>query len=91
MVMGCTDHPVVMVQPINDGEWCTFFHNGLCELHDKGLKPTEGKLSHHSIKVDNWTPRKSISWNVAKEWENEDNAPVIKEIIQELEKQKQLQ
>jgi len=54
------------------------------------LKPTEGKLSHHSIKVDNWTPRKSISWNVAKEWENEDNAPVVEEILEELNKQKQL-
>lgn len=91
VVMGCTDHPVMMLQANTEGGWCTFFHDGLCELHDKGLKPTEGKLSHHSMKIDNWTPRKSISWNVAKEWENEDNAPVIKEIIQELEKQKQLQ
>ena len=80
MVMGCTDHPVVMVQPTNDGEWCTFFHDGLCELHNKGLKPTEGKLSHHSMKVDNWTPRKSISWNVAKEWEDVRNSSTIKEI-----------
>ena len=91
MVMGCTDHPVVMVQPINDGEWCTFFHNGLCELHDKGLKPTEGKLSHHSIKVDNWTPRKSISWNVAKEWESEDNAAVVEEILEEMSKRKNIE
>lgn len=28
---------------------CTFLKDGLCELHSKGLKPTEGKLAHHSI------------------------------------------
>jgi len=26
-------------------EGCTFWKDGLCELHDLGLKPTEGKLS----------------------------------------------
>jgi hypothetical protein len=32
---------------------CTFFHNGLCELHDLRLKPLEGRLAHHSIP---WQP-----------------------------------
>ena len=27
---------------------CTFWKDGLCELHDSGLKPTQGKLCHHS-------------------------------------------
>lgn len=80
MVMGCTDHVVMMVQPRVEGEWCTFFHDGLCELHDKGLKPTEGRLSHHSIKLDNWTPRKSIAWNVARLWEEPANLETISEI-----------
>lgn len=91
MLMGCTNHVIMMVQIKDDGEWCSFFHDGLCELHDKGLKPTEGKLSHHSIRIDNWTPKKSISWNVAKEWENEDNLPIIEQIVKELTKQKELQ
>ena len=31
---------------------CTFFtDDGLCELHEKGLKPTEGKLAHCSLSV----------------------------------------
>ena len=85
MAMGCTDHIVGMVQAIQKDGWCTFFHDGLCELHDKGLKPTEGKLSHHSICLDNWTPKKSLSWNVAKEWEDDANATVLREIINELE------
>lgn len=88
MLIGVTDHPIGMVQATIVGDWCTFFHNGLCELHDKGLKPTEGRLSHHSMKIDNFTPKKSISWNVAKEWEDSDNNPVFKEILDELKKLK---
>ena len=82
MMMGCTDHIVGMVQAIKDGDWCTFFHDGLCELHDKGLKPTEGRLSHHSIRIDNWTPKKSISWNVARLWEEPTNRETISNICE---------
>ena len=86
-LMGVTDHVIFMVQADKEGDWCTFFHDGLCELHDKGLKPTEGRLSHHSAKIDNFVPKKSISWNVAKEWEDDENYPVIKEITKEMLKQ----
>lgn len=69
MVLGLIDYPIKMVQARReDNGWCTFYHNGLCELHEKGLKPTEGRLSHHSIKIDNFAPKKSLSWLVAKEW-----------------------
>ena len=61
-------------------EYCIFYHNGLCELHDKGLKPTEGRLSHHSTRLDNFKASKSISWNVAKEWLSEENAEVIERV-----------
>ena len=27
---------------------CTFFHNGLCELHSAGLEPLECRFCHHS-------------------------------------------
>lgn len=69
MLLGVHDRPIEMVQArIEDNGWCTFYHDGLCELHDKGLKPTEGRLSHHSINLDNFVPRKSLAWLVAKEW-----------------------
>ena len=69
MIMGLIDHPIKMLQPKQeDNGWCTFYNDGLCELHDKGLKPTEGRLSHHSIRIDNIVPQKSLSWLVAKEW-----------------------
>lgn len=68
MLIGVCDRPIEMVQAKIENGWCTFYHDGLCELHDKGLKPTEGKLSHHSIRRDNFEPKRSLSWLVAKEW-----------------------
>lgn len=69
IMFGVTDKPVRMVQPRQENNgWCTFYHDGLCELHDKGLKPTEGKLSSHLIRIDNFNPKKSLAWLVAKEW-----------------------
>lgn len=32
IVMGCTDHVVTMVQATVNGDWCIFYHDGLCEL-----------------------------------------------------------
>lgn len=80
MMMGVINIPVPMVQAIKDEEYCIFFHNGLCELHDKKLKPTEGRLSHHSTRIDNFKPSKSIAWNVAKEWLSVDNTEIIERI-----------
>lgn len=69
MLVGLINEPIPMIQARRENNgWCTFYHDGKCELHEKGLKPTEGKLSHHSLKIDNWDPKKSISWLVAKEW-----------------------
>ena len=71
-IMKAEPGPVVMLQAIYDEKKkaCTFFNNGLCELHDLGLKPTEGKLSHHSTKPDNFDFKKSINYTVAKTWLN---------------------
>lgn len=69
VLMGVCKEPIKMIQArLEDNGWCTFYHDGLCELHDKGLKPTEGRLSHHSLKIDNYNPKKSLSWLIAKEW-----------------------
>lgn len=51
-----------------DKKSCTFFNFGLCELHDLGLKPTVGKLSHHTTTMANFNYKKSIHANVLKEW-----------------------
>ena len=59
---------VIITAPMYDEvkKSCTFFTHGLCELHDAGLKPTVGKLSHHSTTKVN--PKKLIVRFVLKEW-----------------------
>lgn len=86
MIMGIIDKPIFMYQAelVESTGFCVFFENGLCKLHDSGLKPTEGKLSHHSTKIDNFKPNKSLSWMIAKEWIDPKNADVIERIRQKL-------
>lgn len=69
-LMGVVKGPVLMIQAKReDNGWCTFRRpDGLCELHDKGLKPTEGRLSHHMMGLDNFDPRRNLAWLVAQEW-----------------------
>lgn len=99
VVMGLTSEPVPLIQAeclggdfdgmidLGVNSHCTFQReDGLCELHDKGLKPTEGRLSHHSIKLDNWKATKSISWAVVQEWLDPQNADVVEEIVRRYKK-----
>lgn len=91
LLMGVTDRVVPMIQASTVGDWCVFYHDGLCELHDKELKPTEGRLSHHSIRIDNFKPGKSLAWNVAKEWLDPDNGEVLEELINKYEESNGIQ
>lgn len=84
MALGRINFPVPMVQAIQTASGCVFYKNGLCELHDAGLKPTEGKLSHHSIRQENYKFNKSLSWNVAKEWLDEKNRETIRTVFREI-------
>lgn len=59
---------IAIVAPRMENGACTFFRDGLCELHGLGLKPTEGKLSHHSITATNFRPSRSLAWLVVQEW-----------------------
>ena len=82
---GKLDFPVIMIQARQEENgYCTFFHDGLCELHDLGLKPTEGRLSHHSITKENFKFGKSLSWNVAREWMDMRNGEIVEEIIRHM-------
>ncbi len=81
-VMMGVSGPVLVYAADRISTGCIFFKDGLCTLHDAGLKPTEGKLSHHSVRLDNFDPKKSVSWAVVKEWLNPDNAEVVKRIEQ---------
>ncbi|MBQ8629784.1 MAG: hypothetical protein IJ421_09975 [Prevotella sp.] len=82
---GKLDFPVIMIQARQEENgYCTFYHDGLCELHDLGLKPTEGRLSHHSITKENYKFGKSLAWNVAKEWMDMRNGDIVEEIIRHM-------
>lgn len=84
IMMGVNNQVIEMYQAEQRSSGCTFFKDGLCELHDLGLKPTEGKLSHHSITTENTVKTKGLSWNVAKEWLDPINAPTIARITNKL-------
>ena len=59
--LGVINIAIPMIQPVSGKEFCAFFENGLCILHDKDLKPTEGRLSHHTVRKDNFNPTMSIA------------------------------
>ena len=55
-LVGTHDKFIQIIAPAYDEkkECCTFFKNGKCELHNLGLKPTEGRYaSHEYAPVDN--------------------------------------
>lgn len=76
------DYSIAMVQAIQkDDGWCIFYEDGLCKLHNLNLKPTEGRLSHHTIKPENYVFSKGIAYNVAKEWLAYENKELIEKIF----------
>lgn len=86
MLVGAIPFPILMVQALQTKHGCTFWKNGLCELHNQGLKPTEGRLSYHVLTEENLNFGKSLTWNVAKEWINTENIPFIARILQRIVK-----
>lgn len=85
MLMGHTTQPIPMVQIRNraDGS-CVLYNEGLCELHDNGLKPTEGKLASHDATVRELQKEYNLTYQVAIEWTKEENFGIIEEIADKL-------
>lgn len=78
VLWGITDKVIPMYQLDNvQGHGCVLFKDGLCSIHHTGLKPTEGKLSHHTHKTETFNKKKSLSWNVAKTWLDPENVGII--------------
>ena len=66
------DHPAITPKWTKD-EGCTFQNkDGLCELHDLGLKPLEGRLAHHTLGDS------GLRIEVAQTWHNLEGFEVIK-------------
>lgn len=72
-------NPVHFATPtrLDDGS-CIFFNNGLCDLHESGLKPTEGKLVNHETTGDYKT---SSNYLVSETWNKPENAGKVKKIF----------
>lgn len=83
VILGFTPNCIAMIQIKEENGWCVFYHDGLCELHDKGLKPTEGRLASHIVSPREVNPEYNLSFQVAKEW-GDDNFDVVKEIVRKL-------
>lgn len=79
---GAIRFPVPMVQPRRTPSGCVFFEDGLCVLHGLGLKPTEGRLSYHTLIIEDFFFTKSLTWNVAKEWMNPENIDVLVRVFE---------
>ena len=87
IVLGHITQPIPMVQLNSDSGCygrCICYHDGKCELHENGLKPTEGKLSHHDVSARELLPQYNLSFQVASEWTKEENLPLIYKIVKEL-------
>jgi len=55
---------------------CTFWHNGKCDLHNSGLKPTQGKLALHAQSEEECDYIREI---IVNSWETEDADTIIEE------------
>lgn len=91
------EKPIAMIQPTEKDGWCAFRRpDGLCELHDRGLKPTEGVLaSCKMIEEDNVpTYETSVLRAVANEWVKVENfgdiMRVVFKFLHENERRKQI-
>lgn len=81
-ILGKLDYSIAMVQAEQTAYgWCVFHEGGLCQLHDLGLKPTEGRLSCHDIKPENYVFSKGLAYNVAKEWLDRNNYATIQKVF----------
>lgn len=47
LMMGTHNKMIDIIVPLHNEKtgYCSFYSNGLCELHNLGLKPTEGKYA----------------------------------------------
>lgn len=63
---------------------CVFYNDGKCELHENGLKPTEGRLAHHEVSAIELRPEYNITYQAAIEWTKIENYDIINEITERL-------
>lgn len=78
------EKPIAMIQPTEKDGWCVFRRpDGLCELHDRGLKPTEGVLASCKVIEEDDIPtyETSVLRAVAHEWVKVENFVTIMRVV----------
>lgn len=78
------EKPIAMIQPTEKDGWCAFRQpDGLCELHDRGLKPTEGVLASCKVIEEDNVPtyETSVLRAVAHEWVKVENFGDIMRVV----------
>lgn len=78
------EKPIAMIQPTEKDGWCAFRRpDGLCELHDRGLKPTEGVLASCKVVEEDDIPtyETSVLRAVAHEWVKMENFENIMKVV----------
>ncbi len=62
---------------------CAFWKKGKCELHEKGLKPLQGRLANHAYRTEEC---KQIESLITESWEDGKGKQVIENWKKECEK-----
>lgn len=78
------EKPITMIQPTVKDGWCAFRRpDGLCELHDRGLKPTEGVLASCKVVEEDNVPtyETSVLRAVAHEWVKVENFGDVMRVV----------
>ena len=78
------EKPIAMIQPTEKDGWCAFRQpDGLCELRDRGLKPTEGVLASCKVIEEDDIPtyETSVLRAVAHEWVKVENFGDIMRVV----------
>lgn len=78
------EKPIAMIQPTVKDGWCAFRQpDGLCELHDRGLKPTEGVLASCKVVEEDDIPtyETSVLRAVAHGWVKVENFGNVMKVV----------
>jgi hypothetical protein len=74
---GCSDHgDIDVARPRTIEEWCVFLDEGRCALHDRGLKPIEGRVATHKDRPEGY-PSGDIHEHIAAMWDTDEGRRVV--------------
>lgn len=76
--------PIRMVQLMRDENGCAVFKDGMCLLHNMGLKPAEGRYFIHPEDHHDETIMDLLTLTIALEWSREENKTKVDHCFQKV-------